>query len=89
MPLLALVVRPDLWIESLTPPVSASLLPLAARCPVVGLVQMLCGADMQRRYGLPFEAIERRGLALYRHFVVLNDLDACLVGQARPGPRSP
>jgi phosphatidylinositol alpha-mannosyltransferase len=84
VPLLALVVRPDLWIESLTPPVSASLLPLAARCPVVGLVQMLCGADMQRRYGLPFEAIERRGLALYRHFVVLNDLDARLVGQAAP-----
>ena len=89
VPLLALVVRPDVWIESLTPPVSASLLPLTARCPVVGLVQMLCGADMQRRYGLPFEAIERRGLALYRHFVVLNDVDAGPSGRPRPGPRSP
>ena len=84
VPLLALVVRPDVWIESLTPPVSASLLPLVARCPVVGLVQMLCGADMQRRYGLPFEAIERRGLALYRHFVVLGDVDARLVAAASP-----
>jgi glycosyltransferase involved in cell wall biosynthesis len=84
VPLLALVVRPDVWIESLTPPVSASLLPLVARCPVVGLVQMLCGADMQRRYGLPFEAVERRGLALYRHFVVLGDVDARLVAAASP-----
>jgi phosphatidyl-myo-inositol alpha-mannosyltransferase len=87
VPLVALVVRPDVWIESLTPPVSASLLPLVARCPVVGLVQMLCGADMQRRYGLPFEAVERRGLALYRHFVVLNDVDAALVGAASPRAR--
>ena len=87
VPLLALVVRPDVWIESLTPPVSASLLPLVARCPVVGLVQMLCGADMQRRYGLPFEAVERRGLALYRHFVVLGDVDARLVGAASPRAR--
>jgi phosphatidyl-myo-inositol alpha-mannosyltransferase len=87
VPLLALVVRPDVWIESLTPPVSASLLPLVARCPVVGLVQMLCGADMQRRYGLPFEAVERRGLALYRHFVVLGDVDARLVGAMSPRAR--
>jgi phosphatidyl-myo-inositol alpha-mannosyltransferase len=87
VPLLALVVRPDVWIESLTPPVSASLLPLVARCPVVGMVQMLCGADMQRRYGLPFEAVERRGLALYRHFVVLNDVDARLVGSFSPRAR--
>ena len=87
VPLLALVVRPDVWIESLTPPVSASLLPVVARCPVVGLVQMLCGADMQRRYGLPFEAVERRGLALYRHFVVLNDVDARLVAASSPRAR--
>ncbi len=87
VPLLALVVRPDVWIESLTPPVSASLLPLVARCPVVGLVQMLCGADMQRRYGLPFEAVERRGLALYRHVVVLGEVDARLVAAAAPRAR--
>ncbi|MEJ2868913.1 glycosyltransferase family 4 protein [Actinomycetospora sp. OC33-EN08] len=86
LPLVALVVRPAVWIESLTPPVSASLVPLTARCPVVGLVQMLCGADMQRRYHLPFEAIERRGLALYRHYVTLNDVDADLVAAA--GPRA-
>lgn len=85
LPLVALVHRTDLWIESLTPPVSASLLPLTARRPVVALVQMLCGADMQRRYGLPFEAIERRGLRLYRNFVVLNDVDGALVRAAHPG----
>ena len=85
LPLVALLRGPDVWIESLTPPVSASLLPVAARCPVVGLVQMLCGADMQSRYRLPFVAIERRGLRLYRHVVALNATDAALVRQANPG----
>jgi glycosyltransferase involved in cell wall biosynthesis len=84
LPLVAAVHRADLWIESLTPPASVSLLPLTARCPVLALVQMLCGADMQQRYRLPFEAVERRGLRLYRHFVVLNDVDARLVRAANP-----
>src|SRR5436305_13603765 len=34
LPLVALVRRPAVWVESLTPPASASLLPLVARCPV-------------------------------------------------------
>lgn len=87
LPLVVLLRRPQAWLESLTPPFSASLLPVAARwvgCPVAGLVQMLAGADMQRRYKLPFVAIERRGLALYRHFVVLNETDGELVAAACP-----
>ncbi|MBA3907222.1 MAG: glycosyltransferase family 4 protein [Pseudonocardiales bacterium] len=87
LPLVALVHRTDLWIESLTPPASVSLVPLTARAPVLALVQMLCGADMQRRYRLPFKAIERRGLRLYRNFIVLNDIDAELVRAANPGSR--
>jgi phosphatidylinositol alpha-mannosyltransferase len=84
VPLVALVVRPRVWIESLTPPFSASLLPVVSRAPVVAFVQMLAGADMQQRYGLPFAAIERRGLALYRHFVVLNEADERAVRAASP-----
>ena len=79
--------RPAAWIESLTPPASASLLPLAGRLvgtPVAGLVQMLSGADMQLRYKLPFEAVERLGLRLYRHVVTLNDVDARIVRAASP-----
>src|SRR5437763_1539055 len=75
LPLVALLHRPALWIESVSPPVSASLLPMFARFPVVALVQMLSGADMGSRYKLPFAAIERRALRLYRHFVVLNETD--------------
>jgi phosphatidyl-myo-inositol alpha-mannosyltransferase len=84
LPLVALAVRPDVWIESVTPPCSASLLPVFARCPVVALVQMLSGADMSRRYGLPFEAVERRALRLYRHVVVLNGTDRAAVRAANP-----
>jgi glycosyltransferase involved in cell wall biosynthesis len=87
LPLVLLLRRPALWLESLTPPASASLLPVAGGlvgCPVAGIVQMLCGADMQRRYGLPFEALERHGLRLYRRLVVLNEVDARAVRGMAP-----
>jgi phosphatidylinositol alpha-mannosyltransferase len=84
LPLVALVRRPAVWFESLTPPFSVSLLPLVSRAPVVALVQMLCGADMRRRYGLPFDAVERCGLRWYRRFVVLNEPDEAAVRRANP-----
>lgn len=87
LPLVALVRRPAVWIESLTPPFSVSLLPLLSRAPVVALVQMLCGADMRRRYGLPFDAVERVGLRWYRTFVVLNEADEVAVRRASPAAR--
>jgi phosphatidylinositol alpha-mannosyltransferase len=79
LPFVALVKRPDLWIESLTPPFSASLLPVLSPAPVIGLVQMLTAADMARKYRLPFPLVERRGLGLYRHFVVLNETDRAVL----------
>jgi glycosyltransferase involved in cell wall biosynthesis len=79
LPLVAVARRPDLWIESLTPPFSTSLLPLVSPAPVVGLVQMLGAADMARKYRLPFTIVERWGLGLYRHFIVLNESDRAAV----------
>jgi phosphatidyl-myo-inositol alpha-mannosyltransferase len=79
LPFVALVLRHDLWIETLPPPISSSLLPLMSRKPVIALVQMLSAADMARRYKLPFQFLERFGLKLYRHFIVLNEVDRSAV----------
>jgi glycosyltransferase involved in cell wall biosynthesis len=79
VPLVALAKRPDVWIENLTSPFSASLLPVVSPKPVVGLVQQLNAACMARRYKLPFPLVERRGLALYEHFIVLNEADRATV----------
>lgn len=79
LPVVALRTRPDLWIDSFTPPFSAGLVPLVSRGPVIGLVQMLGAADMARKYKLPFPLVERRGLALYKRFVVLNETDRATV----------
>jgi phosphatidyl-myo-inositol alpha-mannosyltransferase len=76
--------RHDLWIETLTPPVSASLLPLLSRRPVVALVQMLSGADMARKYKVPFHLVERHVLRWYRHFVTLNDTDREVIERYAP-----
>ncbi len=79
LPLVALVLRHDLWIETLPPPFSSSLLPVVSRKPVIALVQMLSAADMARRYRLPFQFLERLGLKLYRYFIVLNEADRSAV----------
>jgi glycosyltransferase involved in cell wall biosynthesis len=80
LPALALLKRYDLWIESFTPPYSTSFLPLFSRGrPVIGLVQMLSGENMSRKYRLPFWWIERRGLARYSQFIVLNEVDRRII----------
>lgn len=60
----------DLWIESFTPPISTGFLQLFTKKPVIGLVHMLSGEDMKRKYKLPFERIEKLGLKTYKYFIV-------------------
>ena len=63
----------DLWCESLTPPFSTLGLPRFTTRPVVALTQILSGAAMRRKYGLPFDRIERRGLRAYRHAIATSE----------------
>lgn len=83
--LIALVLRHDLWIESFTPPISSSLVPLVTHRPVIGLAQTLAAREMVRKYRLGFLlGLERTALRLYRHVVVLNPYDAKVVGECNP-----
>ena len=64
----------DLWIDSFTPPFSVSLVPIfLGKSRVIGMVHMLSGKDMKRKYKLPFDIVERLGLKLYKHFIVLTE----------------
>lgn len=65
----------DVWVESFTPPISVSFLPLFTKKPVIGIAHMLSGADMKRKYKIPFDLIERIGLKLYKNFIVLTNQD--------------
>lgn len=62
----------DVFIESFTPPHSTSFTPLFTRRPVIGLVHMLSAEDMQRKYKIPFGLVEKLGLRIYKHFIVLT-----------------
>ena len=62
----------DVWFESFTPPFSVSFLQLFSKKPVIGLVHMLSGKDMKRKYKLPFDLIENIGLRVYKRIVVVN-----------------
>ncbi|GAB4027746.1 MAG: glycosyltransferase family 4 protein [Candidatus Microgenomates bacterium] len=72
LPFFVRKLKPDLIIESFTPPFSISHLPLMVKEPVIGLVHMLSARDMERKYLLPFTWIENIGLNWYHHFIVLS-----------------
>jgi glycosyltransferase involved in cell wall biosynthesis/LmbE family N-acetylglucosaminyl deacetylase len=63
----------DVWIDSFTPPFGPSFVPFVASRPVIGLVHMLPGEDMWRKYWTPFFIVEQFGLRFYRHIIVLTE----------------
>lgn len=73
LPLTVLTSVFDIWIESFTPPFSTTVLPLFTKKPVIGLVHMLSGEDMKRKYKLPFPAIEKIGIKTYKHIIVTTN----------------
>lgn len=76
----------DLWIESFTPPFSTNFIPLFTKKPVIGLVHMLSGEDMERKYRLPiFRLIESIGLRKYHSFVVTSSKIKQKIARLNPG----
>jgi len=74
LPFVCLRENYDLWIDSFTPPFSVSPIPLfVKKNKVIGLVHMLSGKDMKRKYKIPFDVIEHYGLRLYKNIIVLTD----------------
>lgn len=62
----------DAWIESFTPPFTASLLPLVTTRPVIGLTHSLPGRQMWHRYKIPFHWIEKFVLRAYNRCIALT-----------------
>lgn len=60
----------NVWIESFTPPFSTGFLQLFTKKPVIGLVHMLSGSEMRRKFKFPFDVIEKYGLKTYNHIIV-------------------
>jgi glycosyltransferase involved in cell wall biosynthesis len=81
-----LVVREkfDLWIENFTPPFSAACLPLFTKKPIIGLVHMLAGPDMVRKYHLPFDRIESLLFRFYPRIIVTSEGLGDIVGKKSP-----
>ncbi|CAN5267389.1 N/A [soil metagenome] len=64
---------PDLVVEDFGAPISTWGLPRSTAVPVVGVVQWLFAAEKARQYHLPFDSIERRGLAAHRTLIAVSD----------------
>ena len=64
----------DVWVESLTPPFSTGMTPWFTGRPVTALTQIFGGLGMRRKYGLPFDRVERWGLLGYRHAIALSQV---------------
>ncbi len=63
----------DLWIENFTPPFGSAFLNLFTRKPVVALIHMLPGKDMERKYRLPFSLIQNLVVKTRKFFIVLTN----------------
>jgi glycosyltransferase involved in cell wall biosynthesis len=75
LPFLTRRIPHHLWIENFTPPFSTSFIPLYSDAHVIGVAQSLSGTHMTKTYKLPFFLVERFGLRLYRHLIVLTTAD--------------
>lgn len=75
----------DIWIENFTPPFSTSFLPTLTSKPVVGLVHLLAGKTMAKKYHLPiFTKIEKYGLQNYNHLIALTSTSRNLLMDINP-----
>ena len=74
----------DLWMENFTPPFSTNFLQLFTKKPVVGLVYMLVGEDMKRKYKLPFDLIEKIGIKTYKYFITPTEFAKKKILQINP-----
>ncbi|MFF9208772.1 MULTISPECIES: glycosyltransferase [unclassified Streptomyces] len=84
LPFVARRLPHDVWLESFTPPFSTSFLPLFTRRPVIGIDQGKCSEVVWRKYHVPTFLVERLGLRLYRHLVVVNEADAADLRRSAP-----
>ncbi|WP_369360660.1 glycosyltransferase [Streptomyces sp. cg2] len=64
---------PDLVVEEFGVPFSSVCIPYLTRRPVVGVVQALAAEAKAREYGLPFDAVERRGIASHSSLIAVSD----------------
>ena len=62
----------DLIVEDFGAPFSVGMAPLFSRRPLVASVQWLFASEMQAKYRLPFDVVERHGLKLYRRFIAVS-----------------
>src|SRR3989338_1037107 len=72
LPLIIIFKKYDLWLESFSPPLTTSFLPLFTKNTVVCVVHMLAAEDMQRKYKLPFHLIENIGIKKYKNIIVTS-----------------
>ncbi|MYT33099.1 glycosyltransferase [Streptomyces sp. SID8354] len=64
---------PDLVVEEFGVPFSSVCIPYLTRRPVVGVVQALAAEAKAREYGLPFDTVERLGIASHSSLIAVSD----------------
>ena len=84
LPILVLTEKYDVWFESFTPPFSTNFLQIFSKKPVIGIVNMLSGEDMKRKYKLPFEIIEKAGLKSYKYLITSSAATKKMIKKINP-----
>lgn len=74
----------DLVVEDFSAPFSVGVAPLFTRRPVVGMVHWLFASQLRKKYGLPFDWIERGGLQAYDQLIAVSEWLADELRRRRP-----
>jgi glycosyltransferase involved in cell wall biosynthesis len=74
----------DLIVEEFSAPFSTAMTPYFTHKPVIASVQWLFAREMRKKYHLPFDLVERKGLKLYHHFIAVSDWLAAVIKEQQP-----
>lgn len=84
LPFTVVKLQGDVVIECFTAPISTLFSPLFTKIPVVALPSMFNAREFEKKYRLPFSAIEKFGLKFYKYILPYSDVDEGKVKSINP-----
>ncbi|HUD19858.1 MAG TPA: glycosyltransferase family 4 protein [Patescibacteria group bacterium] len=76
--------KADVVLECFTAPTSTLMSPLFTKVPVVAIPSMFNAKEFSKKYHLPFEIIEKFGVAHYRYALPYSDVDSAKLKKLNP-----
>lgn len=84
LPFIVARIKADIIIENFTAPFVVCFSPIFTKIPVVGLTSFFSPRAMKEKYKIPFNILTDWGIKLYKHVIVLTEIQAKEVEKVQP-----